>query len=333
VSLTDDAQIPVNKRGSGVRRLILLNFFRAKVEKKRNEQGRSQVIYAVEEPETSQHPDNQKMLLDALVELSEDTDCQVLLSTHTPMLGALAPLQSLRYLEIRPDHTRTLHLGNDTTYQMVADALGVLPDNRVKIFLCVEGINDENYLRRISAILHSGDESLSSLGDMEKRGELIFMPACGNLRLWVNRLAELNRPEFHLYDREMAPTTKEREELVLQIKQRAGCDALLTTKRQMENYLHPKAITTARPGIEVKVTDEEDVPLVVAKAVQALTKGGKPWENLSKDTKRKKIDHAKRWLNTDAAAQMTPELLDEIDTNQEVKGWLRKISEMAAQAS
>ncbi len=34
ISLTDDDQISMNKRGSGVRRLILLNFFRAKAEQK-----------------------------------------------------------------------------------------------------------------------------------------------------------------------------------------------------------------------------------------------------------------------------------------------------------
>ncbi|KKK95825.1 hypothetical protein LCGC14_2668920, partial [marine sediment metagenome] len=39
VSLTGDDEIPMNKRGSGVRRLILLNFFRAKAEHAAKEKG------------------------------------------------------------------------------------------------------------------------------------------------------------------------------------------------------------------------------------------------------------------------------------------------------
>lgn len=54
--LMSDLNIPINKRGSGVRRLILLNFFRAKVERSRNSLGNSNVIYAFEELETDLHP-------------------------------------------------------------------------------------------------------------------------------------------------------------------------------------------------------------------------------------------------------------------------------------
>lgn len=52
-----------------MRRLILLNYFRAEAERQR-ESDRS-IIYALEEPETAQHPDWQRMLYSALVELSE----------------------------------------------------------------------------------------------------------------------------------------------------------------------------------------------------------------------------------------------------------------------
>ena len=54
----DEEGIPINKRGSGVRRLILLNYFRAEAERQRDS-SRS-IIYALEEPETAQHPDWQK---------------------------------------------------------------------------------------------------------------------------------------------------------------------------------------------------------------------------------------------------------------------------------
>ena len=68
-SITGDDEIPLNKRGSGVRRLILLNFFRAKAERITREKGMQSTIYAVEEPETSQHPHNQRLLMRALQQL------------------------------------------------------------------------------------------------------------------------------------------------------------------------------------------------------------------------------------------------------------------------
>ena len=56
VSITGDDDIPINKRGSGVKRLILLNFFRAEAERRQREKNVPNIIYAIEEPETSQHP-------------------------------------------------------------------------------------------------------------------------------------------------------------------------------------------------------------------------------------------------------------------------------------
>ena len=98
-SISGDNDIPINKRGSGVRRLILLNFFRAKAEQLAKEAGRTSAIYAIEEPETSQHPHNQRMLLRALSDLS--AEAQVIISTHTPMLARALPDSSLRYIHIR----------------------------------------------------------------------------------------------------------------------------------------------------------------------------------------------------------------------------------------
>ena len=78
LSLEDDRGIPLNKRGSGMRRLVLLSFFRTQVEKRKTEKAPN-IIYALEEPETSQHPDFQLMVVNALKELSETDNAQVLL--------------------------------------------------------------------------------------------------------------------------------------------------------------------------------------------------------------------------------------------------------------
>jgi predicted ATP-dependent endonuclease of OLD family len=99
VSLTNEDQIPLNKRGSGVRRLFLINFFRAKAEQLADERDVQDVIFAIEEPETSQHPNNQLLLLDAIKELSLESSNQVIFTTHNPVLAGRIDKESIRYIE------------------------------------------------------------------------------------------------------------------------------------------------------------------------------------------------------------------------------------------
>lgn len=84
VAITGDDEIPVNKRGSGVKRLILISFFRAEAERRQREARLPNVVYAIEEPETSQHPEHQRALISALVALSEAPGTQIVLTTHSP---------------------------------------------------------------------------------------------------------------------------------------------------------------------------------------------------------------------------------------------------------
>lgn len=84
VAITGDENIPINKRGSGVKRLVLISFFRAEAERRQLEVNLPDIIYAIEEPETSQHPEHQRALVDALVSLSESDNTQVFVTTHSP---------------------------------------------------------------------------------------------------------------------------------------------------------------------------------------------------------------------------------------------------------
>lgn len=86
VSISGDENIPINKRGSGVKRLILLNFFRAEAERRKTEENFESIIYAIEEPETSQHNRHQKQLIKAFKELSNSPNTQIILTTHSPIV-------------------------------------------------------------------------------------------------------------------------------------------------------------------------------------------------------------------------------------------------------
>jgi len=84
VAIAGDEEIPINKRGSGVKRLVLISFFRAEAERRQRDSGLPSVVYAIEEPETSQHPEHQRALVAALIALSQAENTQVVLTTHSP---------------------------------------------------------------------------------------------------------------------------------------------------------------------------------------------------------------------------------------------------------
>lgn len=70
VGLNTDSGIPLNKRGSGVRRLVLVSFFKAEAERRLKNSNRRSIIYAIEEPETAQHPNNQRILIESFKSLA-----------------------------------------------------------------------------------------------------------------------------------------------------------------------------------------------------------------------------------------------------------------------
>lgn len=126
VSIAGD-EIPINKRGSGVKRLILLNFFRAEAERQAEEGGRTQVIYAIEEPETSQHTANQIILIRALKSLAAHDNIQVIITTHSP-----AVVKELGFSDLK------LIMKNDDGPRQVVN---VQPGQ-----LCYPSLNEINYI-------------------------------------------------------------------------------------------------------------------------------------------------------------------------------------------
>ena len=94
VSIAGDEGIQVNKHGSGVRRLILLNFFRYEAEKKVSE-GKD-VVYAIEEPETSQHNAHIRLMMEAFKTLANRDHIQIIITTHSPYL-----VKQLTYPQLR----------------------------------------------------------------------------------------------------------------------------------------------------------------------------------------------------------------------------------------
>lgn len=99
ISITGDNDIPLDKRGSGVRRLILLNFFRAEAERKQNEKNAPNIIYAIEEPETSLHADFQRVLIGAFKSLAKMPSVQVMFTTHSSHIVKELAFDNLRAVQ------------------------------------------------------------------------------------------------------------------------------------------------------------------------------------------------------------------------------------------
>lgn len=98
VSITGDDDIPINKRGSGVKRLVLINFFRAEAERRREQADIPSIIYAIEEPETSQHYEHQRQLIEALIELSNTNNTQIFLTSHSSTIVKCLNFNDLRLI-------------------------------------------------------------------------------------------------------------------------------------------------------------------------------------------------------------------------------------------
>ena len=327
VTLTGEEDIPINKRGSGTRRLILLNFFRAKAEEEAHERGTG-VIYAVEEPETRQHPTHQLMLLDAFERLVEQGQCQVLLTTHTPTLARRVNQNRLRLITLHNSAPMIEDGSVDTTLQKIVRTLGVLPDHDVKVFFGVEGKHDISFLQHLSATLASTEPDIPNLIAEETAGRLVFVPLGGsNLELWVTRLKGLNRLEFYLTDRDDPPPQQPKYHQQVAAWRERGCTAWVTTKRELENYLHPRVLAAAAPGYSGSGADFEDVPLLFAEAVHSAAHGAPPWTEVPDDKKKDKASSAKKRLNLEVVRQMTPGLLSQTDPAGELRQWLRALGE------
>jgi putative ATP-dependent endonuclease of OLD family len=316
LSLTDDNQIPINKRGSGTRRLILINFFRAEAERKQAVQNARGVIYAIEEPETSQHPTNQKMLIEALMDLADKPNCQVLLTTHVPNLAGLIPTSNLRFVKNTTTGKSVTNTCNDTTLEEISSQLGVLPDKRIQLLLCLEGPTDVDFFVNISKIMNAEDSSIPNL-ETEKR--IAVLPLGGStLKQWVDNYysQNLQLPEVHIYDKDIAIPSPYQSAVDTVNARGNGSFATLTSKREIENYIHPDAIQDVF-NVEITFTDNCDVPNILKDAINLEPTN--PFYKLG-------TSRAKRLLNEYATARMTVARIAAIDTSGEIYNWFRQIA-------
>jgi len=310
--------IPLNKRGSGIRRMILVGFFKAEAERLLQTSSRTNIIYAIEEPETAQHPNNQKILLQSFQNLALNSNSQVILTTHSPTLAAELPTDGIRFINAGSISGCPEILSGEDVLAEVVSTLGLIADQRVKALICVEGYTDVVAIKELSRVVHSNDQNLP---DLSVDPRFAFIPLGGSaLKHWADNhyLKPLGLPEAHIYDADTAP--KDSIDLVNARDDRSW--AVKTKKYEIECYLHSDAIRESS-GVECAVVDwpdgNENPAVPRAFALQWSKSVGKDNPLNDKNAKKKLVD---------AFQFMTYERLKNRDAIDEVESWMTHLLRM-----
>ncbi|MCV3392448.1 AAA family ATPase [Campylobacter sp. IFREMER_LSEM_CL2101] len=212
-----DSGISFNKRGSGVKRLFLLSFFLEDAERKQQ----SNMIYAIEEPETSQHPNYQRIVIESLQKLAQNQGRQILLTTHTPEIVRMVNKENIIFIQKDDEDRRIVYHGDEIDAEILADTLGVLPYLLYQRVLFVEGETDVKFLNN----LNNKFECLRNIFDL-KTITLIPLHGGGNVKNWIREdyLKQSNVKCLYFLDRDEDRRDVEEQNLIR------------TKKREIENY-------------------------------------------------------------------------------------------------
>ncbi len=314
-SLESDDGIALNKRGSGFRRMVMLNYFRAEAERKIVEKNNKNVIYAIEEPETAQHPNHQKMLIEALIELSNKDNHQIIITTHTPEIAKMVNENNLIIIKKDDNNNPSLIENKEDKLKAIVETLGIHPFFNNKVVICVEGEYDIKFLTNVNQCI----DEYRNIIDLDKEKISLIPLQGGNLKNWVNRnyLKDSNIIEVHIYDRDSnsGKNTEQYRKQCDEINERDDKSyAFMTKKRELENYIH-KSIIQNEFNItldDIENYDIEDIPTFI------------------KNKSTNKDENAiKGILNGKLSKQITKKHLEELQAFDEIKSWFEKIKELA----
>lgn len=314
--LIDDRGIPLNKRGSGVRRLMLLSYFRAEADRLMSETNKNNVIYAIEEPETAQHPNYQKMIIDTFKDIATDNKHQIIITTHTPEIAKMVRPEQIIFIRKNKFNKAEIIVDNNDKIREVIKSLGILPNIQSKLVICVEGETDIMFIESISKL-----QCIKDIIDLERENISIIPMRGGNLKSWIdkNYFKDSNVKEIHIYDSDVTEYIKKVDEIN---KNNDGRRWGINTKRlEIENYISPKLIEQA---LNIQIEDEikdtwssVDVPKLI------MEKYGQQ--------KRMKENNIKCLLNGRIAKMIKKEDLIDIDAYDEICEWFGMISKINMQ--
>lgn len=338
LQFVDENDVPLSKRGSGTRRLVLLSFFRATAEKGLEakdddaEEYRRGVITAVEEPETALHADLQTDIISALQDVGELPHRQVLLTTHSANLIRLVQATSIRYITGEKFNRRCVQVEQDgDATQLLTElnrSLGIFTDHNVRCFILVEGRNDVDGLKKLTGTLAALDNNVSAFAELELDGLISFMPigGGGNASLWASNLSPFRRDEVHIMDSDRLTTEHPLKPEMVDLLRRADGQrhVFVLDRRELENYLTIESIVSTYADEAFADKFQElveaggewnflDIPSLCAQAVHSAAVSTEThWDDLKPDLKKSKGSKAKKRLVAAFAHQTVSESLVEV---------------------
>lgn len=313
-NIIDEDNILLNKRGSGVRRLMLLSYFMA--EAKQQSKGKK-IIYAIEEPETSQHPNYQKKVLETFEKLSK-LNYQIILTTHSPSI--VKQMKENNIIFLRKYGKTTIVKQADLLQQdellEISNTLGITPNILAKLIISVEGETDINIIKAFNNI-----KELKDIIDLEKENIEFIPQKGGKIIEWVNRdfLKNSDIREIIICDSD-SPTYCELINNVNKLNnpKRKGIN---TQKLEIENYIHPALYNNLyNTSFQYdKDWDSLDIPNFLVNHCKNLPK----YQSYKSD---KKIENdLKTEISIKLVPKMTKELLDDLGAFEEIKSWFIEI--------
>jgi hypothetical protein len=329
LTLKDERGVHINRRGSGVRRMFLFAAFLAEIEHRKSESQADGTprVYAIEEPETALHPTKVRAFFETLKEISREENCQIVVTSHTPEIANCVPISSLRHIRKSEDGTpevRRLEDDPELIDEIVRD-LGTYPPavDHVRVVVCLEGPTDILIFREAARKFRQIDESLL---DLENDPRVLMIPLGGStLEHWVTHryLRQLKVPEIHVYDHDNDPTKHAKSIEAINLRG-DGSVAMLTRKREIENYVHEAALVRTM-SFSFPVDDTTDIEREMKLGLGKIV--GQT-QNANKMVKRYQGRRPKDWIAEVVFPAMTLAEINERDTEGEFLSWFKLIRDI-----
>lgn len=253
-------EIPFAKRGSGLRRLLMVAYFQYLAQKGKTAGSLKGSIYGIEEPETYLHPGAQRDLLNSFKDITKSD--QVLVSTHSPVFAGSTEIGNLTLI-VREGGIAKVLQGDKLELSKVAEELGVEPNDQIygyKAIVFFDGPTDCDVFNTFAETLYQSKKLTSTFKDKQ----IGILPGGGNnLKHWITRKAikGINRKYCIIFDSDLKSpidqVSEEKKKLKSEVERDGGICFILK-KREIENYLHPVVIQE-KTGKEIEIDDYTDV--------------------------------------------------------------------------
>jgi putative ATP-dependent endonuclease of OLD family len=245
----------LERRGSGLRRLLMVAFFQYLAERSANNP--SDFIFGVEEPENCLHPGFQRELINSFRTLA-DEGYQIVVTSHSPVFAGSSTIEDLS-LVVRSEGVARAIQKPDLDPSDVAEQLGVEPADQITGYdacVFVEGPDDIRFWKCIATKLKD-DGHLEN--DFDDRNIGFVMCGGESLKHWINLRAmnRLNKNFGVVVDSDKKSPDHNIPQRKLNWKKSCEEDGgifFISRKREIENYIHPEAIK--RSGRELNPFDD-----------------------------------------------------------------------------